>query len=172
VIRNENPILDPLIGVQPSVVYCCPILAVLALTSTEVHMLNIVQPYLLSIGCFVAVGGLLLVQLLVADIAGLMKGHVPGSAPDASHESFHFRATRAHANTNESVAAFVLLAFAGIALGASAFWVNWLSVAYCAARVAHMVFYWLKLAPLRSLSFIVGLGSLFGLLVVDIAAAL
>lgn len=135
-------------------------------------MTDIITPYMTTLQCFLAMGGLLLVQLLVADVAGLVKGHVPGSTLTSSHESFHFRSTRAFANTNESLLAFVLLALCGIAFGASVYWVNMLSVVYVCARVAHMLLYWLGLGPLRSAAFIVCLGAMIGLLIVDIAIVL
>ena len=133
-------------------------------------MLEVLAPYLPTVWCLLAVGGLILVQLLVADLIGLRNGHVPGDTVVASHKDLHFRATRAHANTNESVTAFVPLVLVGVALGADAGWLNGLSIAYCGARVAHMVCYWLGFSMARSLSFIVSLVSLFGLLIVGIAA--
>ncbi len=134
-------------------------------------MLEILSPYLPTLWCLLAAGGLILIQLLVADVIGLSNGHVPGSVVAASHKNIHFRATRAHANTNESVAAFILLVLGGVALGATPVWLNGLSIAYCAARVAHMLFYWSGLSIARSLSFIVSLVSLFGLLIVGVATA-
>lgn len=135
-------------------------------------MADIVQPYALTLWCVLTTGGLLLVQLLVADVVGLLNGHVPGAALPAAHDNFHFRATRAHANTNESIAAFLLFVVACVALGAAPGWVNNLSLAYCLARVAHMLFYWLGLGPLRSLAFIVSLVALLGLAIVGFGAAL
>ena len=133
-------------------------------------MIETITPYTTTALCFLAMGGLLLVQLLVADVAGLVKGHVPGSALTTSHESFHFRSTRAFANTNESLLAFVLLAACGIAFEASVYWVNTLSLAYVGSRVAHMLLYWLGFGPLRSVAFVVCLAAMIGLLIVDIAA--
>lgn len=135
-------------------------------------MSEILQSYLLTIWSLLAVGGLLLVQLLVADVVGLTRGHVPGSTLTSSHDDFHFRATRAHANTNESIASFVLLVLASVALGGSPLWINSLSAVYCLSRLAHMLFYWCGLTSLRSLSFIASLGALFGLVLVGVIAAI
>jgi len=135
-------------------------------------MFENLTPYLLTVWCLLAVGGLVLVQLLVADVIGLTRGHVPGEQVTSSHENIHFRATRAHANTNESVAAFVLLVLACVAFGAGPGWTNGLSATYCVARVAHMLFYWAGISAARSVSFIVSLAALFGLLFAGLAAAL
>ena len=71
---------------------------------------------------------LMLVQLLVVDVAGIRVGHVPGSAVTGDHGQFFFRAARAHANTNESVAIFILAALFGILLQASPGWIDRKSV--------------------------------------------
>ena len=133
-------------------------------------MLEILVPYELTFWCFLVVGGLILVQLLVADVVGLRGGHVPGTAVTSTHSDFHFRATRAHANTNETVSAFILLALGGIALGSSSAWMNMFSAVYCGARIAHMLLYWFNLSTLRSVSFVVSLVALIGLLVVGLSA--
>jgi len=135
-------------------------------------MQEVLQPYEVTIWCLVTMGGLLFVQLLVADVIGLTRGHTPGTALTSSHGDIHFRATRAHANTNESIASFLLLTIGGMALGVAPQYLNILAVVYCGARIAHMIFYWLNLAPLRSLSFIVSLCALLGMMVMGIAAAL
>lgn len=104
-------------------------------------MLDSLEPYAVTIWCFLLIGGLLLIQLLIADVVGLLRGHVPGSPVVGSHESIHFRATRAHANTNESVSSFILLGLAGVALGVDSQWLNGLSTTYVVSRVAHMTCY-------------------------------
>ena len=134
-------------------------------------MIEVLQAYAPTIWGFLYIGGLLLVQLLVADVVGLTGGHTPGSAVTTSHESFHFRATRAHANTNESVASYLLLSLSGIGVGVEPQWLNLLSLAYCISRTFHMCFYWIGWGTLRSLSFIVSLLALFGLLVAGVVSA-
>ena len=113
-----------------------------------------------------AIGLLLLIQLLVVDIAGIRSGHVPGTPVTAEHGVFMFRATRAHANTNESVAAFVLLCLFGIFSAASASWLNVLVWVYVLGRVAHMICYYADQRMLRSVAFAVSLGALFCMFVV------
>lgn len=64
-------------------------------------------------------GFLLLLQLIVADLAGIKAGHKPGYPIPADSRIFLFRAARAHANTNESISIFVLFAIVGMLLDAS-----------------------------------------------------
>ena len=111
------------------------------------------------------VGGLLLVQLLIADLVGLKAGHVPGKAVEADPRDFLFRATRAHANTNESIAGFILISLFAMASPLSPFWVNALSGLYLASRIAHMASYYVANQPLRSIAFGVSLLTLFALLI-------
>jgi uncharacterized MAPEG superfamily protein len=117
-----------------------------------------------------ATGGLLLVQLLVLDVAGLQARHRPGAPVEPDHGNFLFRASRAHANTNESIAAFILLGLFGVLSAAPAGWLNTLSWVYILARIAHMLCYYANVQLLRSLSFGVGLAALFGMLVVGVLA--
>lgn len=127
-------------------------------------------PYASTIQALGATGALLLVQLLVADVAGVRAHHGPGMpvAPDPAN--FLFRAVRAHANTNESVAAFVLLALYGILSGATPSTLNALSWIYVAGRVGHMAFYYAGIGLARSASFGVSFLALIGMLVVGLLA--
>ena len=127
-------------------------------------------PYVLTIWAMGAMGGLLLVQLLVLDLAGLKARHRPGTPVEPDHGNFLFRATRAHANTNESIAGFILLGFFGVLSGAPAGWLNTLSWIYVLARITHMLCYYAGVHLLRSLSFGVGLAALFGMLIAGVSA--
>lgn len=127
-------------------------------------------PYIPTVISLGATAGLLLVQLLVADIVGIKARHRPGTPIEADHRNFFFRATRAYANTNESIAAFILLTLFGILSAASPSWLNTLSWIYVGARLAHMLCYYLNLQLLRSAVFAVGLLALFGMLVVGVKA--
>jgi uncharacterized MAPEG superfamily protein len=111
-------------------------------------------------------GVLLLVQLLVVDIAGLRSGHAPGTPVAPDHGVFMFRATRAHANTNESIAAFVLLSLFGIFSSANAHWLNALAWAYVLGRTVHMICYYADQRVLRTVSFAISFTSLFGMFIV------
>ncbi len=119
-----------------------------------------------------ATAGLLLIQILVADVAGIRARHEPGTPIAADHGSFLFRASRAHANTNESVAVFALLAVFGIFAGATATWLNALAWGYVAGRAGHMLCYYLDQRLARSAFFVVSLLALVGMLIVGIAAGI
>ncbi len=127
-------------------------------------------PYASTVWAMGISGALLLIQLLVVDLAGIKARHRPGTPVEADHGDFLFRAARAHANTNESIAAFTLLALFGVLSAASPGWLNVLSWAYVAARVAHMACYYAGLQLPRSVAFGVALAALFGMLVVGVSA--
>ena len=127
-------------------------------------------PYASTVWAMGMSGALLLIQLLVVDLAGIKARHRPGTPVEADHGDFLFRATRAHANTNESIAAFILLVLFGVLSAASSDWLNALSWVYVVARVAHMVCYYAGFQLPRSVAFGVGLVALFGMLVVGLSA--
>jgi uncharacterized MAPEG superfamily protein len=121
--------------------------------------------YASTIWAMGAMGGLLLVQIIVLDVAGIRAGHTPGLPVEGGHDHFHFRATRAHANTTESIAIFILLAVFGIFANASPRLLNGCALLYVAARLAHMLCYYAGIQVLRSLSFVVAFLALIGMLV-------
>ena len=125
-------------------------------------------PYTGVIGAFGAAGVLILLQMLVADFAGIRSRHVPGTPVPPDHGLFLFRAVRAHANTNESVAAFVLLALFGIFSAANAQWLNGLAWTYVGARIAHMLSYYADQRLLRSVAFGIGLLALLAMAAVGV----
>jgi len=127
-------------------------------------------PYGPAIAALGVTAGLLLLQILVADVASIRARHVPGTPVEADHAHFLFRAVRAHANTNESIAAFTLLVLSGVLAGASPRWINLLAWVYVGARVAHMLFYYAGVQIARSLSFALAMAALVGMLVVGVAA--
>jgi uncharacterized MAPEG superfamily protein len=120
-------------------------------------------PYELTVLAMTAVAGLFLIQLLVVDVAGIRASHKPGMPVEADPRNFLFRATRAHGNTNESIAAFVLLAVVGMLLVASAAWLNTLAWIYAGARAGHMLCYYADLRAARSTFFGIGLAALLGM---------
>ena len=79
---------------------------------------------ILSLG---AMGLLLLVQILVADIVGIRAKHLPGSPIHADHGDLLFRASRTVANTNESIALYVVLILFCMLNGADATYTGYLS---------------------------------------------
>ena len=73
--------------------------------------LHAYSPTIVAVGL---AGGLLLLQLIVADLSAIRAGHKAGTPIPVDFSRFHFRAARAHTNTNESLAGFGLLAIAGV----------------------------------------------------------
>lgn len=110
-------------------------------------------PYLPAILAMAATALLFLTQLLVVDFAGIKARHKPGTPVDPDSGSFHFRATRAHANTNESISAFALLAIASVLISASPTLINSSAWIYFACRAAHMIAYYANLPKTRSIAF-------------------
>ena len=129
------------------------------------------QAYTSVFTAFAAVGVLFVVQLLVADVAGIRAKHEPGTAVVGDHDDFLFRAVRAHANTNESLAAFVMIALAAAALGADPVWTGRLAWAFAACRAVHMGAYYADLRTLRSAAFALGLLCIVALLAAALLAA-
>jgi uncharacterized MAPEG superfamily protein len=118
-----------------------------------------------------AAAALMLVQLLVADVAGIRAGHVPGTPVEGGHDDLLFRATRALANTNESVAIFVLASLAAVATGADPGWTDGLALAWFAFRAGHAIAYWFDRRLARSVLFAGSLLALAGLAGLALAAA-
>jgi uncharacterized MAPEG superfamily protein len=133
-------------------------------------MPDFVVPYYPTLAAAVVLGVLVLVQVLVADAAGIRAGHVPGMPVASGHDSFHFRATRAHANTNENLPLFALLTFVAVMAGADASWTNRLVGGFVASRAAHMLAYYGDLRLLRSAMFVIGFACLVALAVLAAAA--
>lgn len=133
-------------------------------------MQDFLIPYGAALTACVTLGGLILIQVLVSDFAGIKAKHVPGMPVTDGHASFHFRAVRTLANTNETLGLFLLLTFAALWLQASAVWVNALAWAFVAARGAHMVCYYARWGTARGIVFGLSLLALFGLLICAIQA--
>lgn len=131
-------------------------------------MQNWMLPYWPVLAALGAMGGLMLIQILVVDVAGIRARHPPGKPVEADHANFLFRATRAHGNTNESIAVFLLLALFGVFSGAPAAWLNGLTWVYVAGRIAHMLCYYADLKTLRSTAFAIALAALIGMLVAGV----
>jgi len=135
-------------------------------------MQNLLTVYMPAIASFGIIGGLLLVQLVVADIIGIVNKQAPGTPIPADHSKLLFRAHRAHANTNESVAVFIALTLFAIAVSAPPFWLNTLCLTYIVGRLGHMLCYYANLKLLRSIFFGIATLALVGILAVGITACL
>jgi uncharacterized MAPEG superfamily protein len=128
-------------------------------------------PYASTVSSIGAGGVLLLAQLVVLDVAGIRGGHAPGAPIATDPSNFLFRASRAHANTNESIAAFILFALYGIFSNASPGWLGAAAWTWVAARAAHMLFYYANIPIARSVSFGVGLLALIAMFACGFAAS-
>lgn len=120
-------------------------------------MPDLVANYYTLILASAGLAGLMLVQLLTADIAGLVSKHVPGTAVPQEHRSFLFRSSRALANTNESVAIFLLLAGLMVLLDVDPAASGYAGWTFLAGRVLHSVCYWLDFRIARSGAFVIAL---------------
>ena len=129
-----------------------------------------IAPYSVSVTALGVYGFLHLAQLLVADVIGIVRRHTPGTPVVGDHDDLLFRASRAHANTTESVGAVILIAFFAIATGASPGVSNSLLAGFVACRVVHMIAYYSDLRVLRSVAFGLGVLALLGLLGAGVAA--
>jgi len=125
-----------------------------------------------ALAAAVSLAVLILLQFLVVDIAGMRSGKVPGMPVTGGHDSFEFRATRAHANTNESLGLYLLSFFAALLLGTDPRWTAITAWAYTAARAAHMTCYYADWRMARSIAFALGLLAQAGLLLLCILALL
>jgi uncharacterized MAPEG superfamily protein len=127
-------------------------------------------PYAPALAGWLCLGAACLVQALVADVAGIRAHHTPGMPVATGHDDFFFRATRAQANTNETLAVFVALGLAAMLAGGNPWWTNLLVWSFVGGRLGHMLAYYADLRTARSASFGVSFASLIGLLVVGVAA--
>ena len=118
------------------------------------------QPYAGTLGSLWAMGALMLLQVLIADVVGIRARHKPGTPIPADHGQLLFRASRVLANSNESVAIFILAAIAGLALQANPQWLNAGALIYLAGRLGHMICYYANWGLARSATFAVSLAGL------------
>lgn len=133
-------------------------------------MHELMSAYSIAITASVVLAGLILVQVLVADFAGIRARHVPGMPVTEGHGSFLFRAVRAHANTNETLGLYLLLLGCALLLAADPTWVNRLAMAYTGARALHMTAYYARWGRTRGAAFGLGLAAQGGLLVACVLA--
>lgn len=121
--------------------------------------------YLCALAAAVTLGFLILIQVLVVDVVSIRNKQVPGMPVTGGHESFHFRAVRAHGNTYENLGLYLLAFFCALLLGADAHWTAVAAWAFTAGRGAHMLCYYADWRIARSAAFGLGLIAQIGLLV-------
>lgn len=123
------------------------------------------QDYLPTLYALASAGALLIGLLLIADFAAIRAGHTAGTPIPPDFSRFYFRAARAHANMNESIAAFFCFAVTGVASAAAPFWLNLFAWIYIAGRVAHMLAYYANFKAPRSAAFGISMAALAGMFV-------
>ena len=133
--------------------------------------MEFIEPYKITVLVMGLAGLTFFVQLLLADIIGTKEKHTPGYPISPEHNDLHFRSSRAIANTNESVAIFILFVSFAILSSANPEWLNYSAVLYLVGRVGHMLFYYSNLKLLRSISFGVSLLGLIAIFIVGILAS-
>jgi uncharacterized MAPEG superfamily protein len=135
-------------------------------------MIPLFASYSSFLAACATLAALLFMQILVADYAGIRAKHVPGMPVTGGHGDFHFRAVRAHGNTNEVLGFFLLLALLVLAAGANPRWSAIGAWGFVAARAAYATCYYADWRLPRSICFGLGLLAQFVLLVCVIAAVL
>ncbi|GEM_PF-566744 len=124
-----------------------------------------VQPYSITLVVLTTLAALMFIQVLVADVAMIRSKHLPGHPVKADHNNFLFRATRAQANTSETVLIYVICALLCMVLSVKPGYANAFSVVYIVGRLGHMLCYYFDFRAFRSLSFAVsmlGIASMLG----------
>jgi uncharacterized MAPEG superfamily protein len=124
----------------------------------------LLETYRITVNAWLAMAGLLLVQLLVADVLGIRARHAPGSPVPYDPANPLFRAVRALGNSNESIAIFVLLSLACVGRGADPGATGAAAWSFAGFRAGHALCYWTGLGLARSLCFAGALLSLLALL--------
>ena len=122
--------------------------------------------YALAVSALGAIGLLMLLQLVVADVVSIRRRQVPGAPVPADHSDSLFRVTRTVANTNESIAVFLVAWLYAVFSGASPALAGYAAWAYVAARVVYALCYYGNRPTLRSISFGLALLSIAALLLV------
>lgn len=125
--------------------------------------MEIYQSSILALG---ALAVLMLAQLLIADVTGILHKKVPGTSVVESHANSLFRVTRTLANTNESVAIFIVAWLFCVFSGASPDYTAYSSWAYVTARLLYAFCYYANIQVMRSVCFILSLLAIAGLIAV------
>jgi len=119
--------------------------------------MELIESYHLAVIALGALATLLFVQLLIADVIGILNKHIPGAVIVSDHKSLLFRATRTVANSNESIAIFLLALAFCVFSGASAEHTGYAALAFVASRAAYALCYYFDFRILRSTVFAISL---------------
>jgi uncharacterized MAPEG superfamily protein len=131
--------------------------------------MDLAQAYSITIPALGSLAVLMFCQLLVADVIGLRSKHVPGSQVPSDHDILLFRASRVVANTNESIAIFILAVLFCMLSGASATATGYSAWAFVTARFLYAVCYYSNWQLPRSVMFGISLVAIIVLLITGIS---
>jgi uncharacterized MAPEG superfamily protein len=109
-------------------------------------------------------------QLLIADVIGIRSKHVPGSQVPSDHGNTLFRASRTVANTNESIAVFILAVLFCVLSGASASATGYAAWTFVIARFLYAVCYYANWQVPRSVMFGVSVLAIAALIILGFSA--
>jgi uncharacterized MAPEG superfamily protein len=132
--------------------------------------MDILQAYQSTISAMGAMSLLLFCQLLVADAVGIRSGHTPGATVGTDHDKLLFRVTRTVANSNESIAVFILAVLFCIFAKASPQYTAYAAWGFVVSRAAYALCYYFNIKLLRSVIFGVALICLLSLIVLGFLA--
>lgn len=132
--------------------------------------MELAQSYSTTISALGFLAILMFGQLLIADLIGIKSKHTPGSQVPSDHGNPLFRASRAVANINESVAIFLLAVLFCMLSGASAIATGYSAWAFVISRLLYAVCYYSNWQLPRSAMFAVSLVALAALLVIGFSA--
>ena len=103
--------------------------------------MEFVQPYGAGIICLMI---FVIITLMHGGYVGYQKADAKikaGSEPDLDYGTVVYRSHRAHQNAAENMGAITAALVFAVLAGASAFWVNWLMLAFLILRVVYLVIY-------------------------------
>lgn len=109
---------------------------------------------------------LMLLQVTAVDVTSIRAKHTPGAPVTADHGNFLFRVTRTVANTNETIAIYIVVVLYCIYSGANADYTGYLSWTYVTSRAAYAVCYYTNQQIPRSICFAISLLALLGMLII------
>ncbi|MEM6605819.1 MAG: MAPEG family protein [Pseudomonadota bacterium] len=127
--------------------------------------MELIETYTTTIAALGSLAALMFGQLLIADVVGLRSKHIPGSQVPSDHGNPLFRASRTVANTNESIAIFILATAFCLLSGSSPSATGYSAWAFVIARFSYAVCYYLNWQLPRSAMFGLSLAALAALLV-------
>lgn len=131
-------------------------------------MENFLETYQSAVAALGAMGALMFIQLMIADVAGIKFKHKPGSLVESDQNNFLFRASRTLANTNESISIFILLLLFCMFSLSSPQATAYAAWGFVLSRVSFSLFYYFGIGLARSCAFAGAVASLLALLLIPI----